>query len=159
MPNIWRLARYLTSGSASLALDVALQWVFLALLAWPVWLASGASYEIALLAHFAGVHWWVFGHRQHSWRRLIEFHATALTAEVITLAVTNGLVYGPTSATFATGIGPYAAKIAGTGAAFAWTFGSSFFWIWRPGRGSQPGPASGSPAGTVAGDERRQLAS
>jgi len=135
VPNLWRIARYLASGSGSLAADVALQWVFLRVLGWPVWLASTASYELALLLHFFVVHWWVFGHRGHSWRRLIEFHATALTAEVITLGVTNALVYGPTAPYFATGVGPYAAKVAGTGAAFAWTFGSSFFWIWRPSRG------------------------
>jgi putative flippase GtrA len=102
------------------------------------------------------VHWWVFGLREHSWRRLIEFHATALTAEVVTLVVTNALVYGPTAEYFATGIGPYAAKIIGTGAAFAWTFGSSFFWIWRPSRNTAGGTreGSGTPAGRVG---RRQI--
>ena len=134
LPNPWRVARYLVSGGGSLALDVALQWLFLSLLHWPVWLASATSYELALLAHFFVVHLWVFGHRGHSWRRLVEFHATALTAEAITLGVTNALVYGPTTSFFATGAGPYAAKVLGTGAAFVWTFGSTFFWIWHPRR-------------------------
>ena len=136
MLNFWRIARYLLSGGGSLCLDVALQWVFLALLGWPVWLASSASYEVGLAGHFMAVHWWVFGHRAHSWRRFVEFHATALTAELTTLAVTNALVYGPTAPSFATGAGPYAAKVIGTGAAFALVFLSSFLWIWRPGRGT-----------------------
>jgi putative flippase GtrA len=153
MLGTWRITRYLVSGGGSLGLDIALQWVFLGLLGWPVWLGSAASYEAALLAHFLAVHWWVFGHREHSWRRLIEFHATALTAEVITLGVTNALVYGPSAPYFATGVGPYAAKVIGTGAAFLWTFGSSFFWIWRPGRGLR------SPAGRVGRDQVGDLAS
>ncbi len=138
MAGIRRVVRYLLSGTGSLGLDLALQWVFLALLGWPVWLGTIASYEVGLVGHFVAVHWWVFGHRAHSWRRFFEFHGAALAAEVTTLAVTNALVYGPSAPYFATGIGPYAAKVIGTGAAFLLVFLSSFFWIWRPGRGLAP---------------------
>ena len=73
-----------------------------------------------------------------------EFSAAQLKTiqEVITLVVTNALVYGPTRPSFATGLGPTLAKIAGTGAAFVWTFSSSFFWIWRP----RPAAATAPPA-------------
>lgn len=140
--TFWRVLRYLVAGGGSLALDLLLQWIFVALAALPVWLGSTASYEIGLLAHFLVVHHWVFRERRNSWRRLVEFHAAALTAEVITLVVTNALVYGPTRPSFATGLGPTLAKIAGTGAAFVWTFSSSFFWIWRP----RPAAATAPPA-------------
>lgn len=134
MVGQWRVTRYLIAGSASLVFDLGLQWVFLSLVGLPVWLASAASYEIALLVHFFVNHRWVFGQRRPSVRRLVEFHAAALTGQVITLGVTNLLVSGPTAPHFDSGAGPYAAKIIGTGAAFSWNFASSFFWIWRPHR-------------------------
>jgi putative flippase GtrA len=128
------VARFVVAGGGSLLLDLCLQWLLLQAVGLPVWLGSALSYEGALLAHFVVNNRWVFGQRRHSWRRLAEFQATALTASAITLGATNLLVYGPTAPYFARGAGPYAAKVAGTGLAFCWTFASSFFWIWRPHR-------------------------
>ncbi|MGH2355226.1 MAG: GtrA family protein [Chloroflexota bacterium] len=125
------MSRFLMAGGGSLAADLALQGVFIELAGLPVWFASGASYEIALLLHFLVINRWVFGRRDTNWQRLAAFQVTALTATAITYGVTNLLVYGPTGPYFADGTGPYMAKIIGTGAALFWTFTSSFFWIWR----------------------------
>ncbi|HVG97897.1 MAG TPA: GtrA family protein [Chloroflexota bacterium] len=137
MPSLTRVLRFFLAGGGSLALDLSLQAVLLQLLDLPVWLASGLSYQLALVVHFLVNDRWVFGQRRPSLRRLLEFQLTALTASLITYAVTNLLVYGPSAPLFAAGAGPYLAKIAGTAAATAWTFASSFFWIWRP----RPAPA------------------
>lgn len=128
-----RVARFVAAGGGSLAVDLALQWVFLALVGLPVWLGSALSYELALVGHFAVTNRWVFGRAEHSWRRLWQFQVTALAASAITLGVTWALVYGPTAPYFGEGAGPFLAKIAGTGVAFGWTFTSSFMWIWRSG--------------------------
>jgi putative flippase GtrA len=128
------------AGGGSLLLDLGLQGVFVQAAGLPVWLGSALSYELALLAHFFVNNRWVFGRRRHSWRRLVEFQGAALTASAITLGVTNALVYGPTAAYFGAGAGPYAAKLAGTALAFCWTFTSSFYWIWRPGRDAGKSP-------------------
>jgi putative flippase GtrA len=141
VPSLTRVARFFLAGGGSLALDLALQAVLLQLLGLPVWLAAGLSYQLALVVHYLVNDRWVFGQRRPSLRRLVEFQLTALTASLITYAVTNLLVYGPTAALFAAGTGPYLAKIGGTAAATAWTFTSSFFWIWRPRPAISPVPA------------------
>jgi putative flippase GtrA len=141
-----RVLRYFLVGGGSLALDLVLQAVLLQLLGLPVWIASGLSYELALLVHFLVNDRWVFGQHRLSLRRLVKFQLAALTATAITYGVTNLLVYGSTAPYFATGAGPYLAKIAGTILAAAWTFFSSFFWIWRPRPGAEaPAPAQSSP--------------
>jgi putative flippase GtrA len=146
VPSLTRVLRFFLAGGGSLALDLSLQAVLLQLLDLPVWLASGLSYQLALVLHFLVNDRWVFGQRRPSLRRLLEFQLTALTASLITYAVTNLLVYGPTAPLFAAGAGPYLAKIAGTAAATAWTFTSSFFWIWRP--RPEGAAASNAPAAT-----------
>jgi putative flippase GtrA len=142
MLSVVRIVRYFLAGGGSLALDLGVQAVFLQLAGLPVWLASGASYELALLAHFLLNESWVFGRRRRSLRRLAEFQVAALTGAAITYVVTNVLVYGPTAPTFGTGLGPYVAKTLGTVLAVGWTFASSFFWIWRV----RPAPAGAAPA-------------
>jgi putative flippase GtrA len=148
LPDLSRVLRFFLAGGGSLALDLLLQAFFLQVVGLPVWIAAALSYELALLVHFLINDRWVFGQRRRSLRRLLEFQVAALTATAITNMVTNLLVYGPASETFGTGFGPYLAKIAGTALATAWTFTSSFFWIWRP-RKTPPGaaPAEGAPAG------------
>ncbi|MDQ3700368.1 MAG: GtrA family protein [Chloroflexota bacterium] len=131
MLSVARVARYVCAGSGSLALDLALQALAIQLAGLPVWLASGLSYEIALLVHFFVNDRWVFGQRHSSWRRLAAFQLASLTAMGVTYVVTNLLVYGPPAPWFADGVGPYVAKVIGTGIAAVWTFVSSFFWIWR----------------------------
>jgi putative flippase GtrA len=143
MMSAGRIARYVLAGGGSLALDLALQWMLLGVAGLPVWLGSALSYELALLAHFVVVNGWVFGQRDFRVRRLIEFQGAALTAQVVTLGITYLLVYGPASPWFATGFGPYLAKIAGTATAFIWTFLASFLWIWRPRSPQPPDPAEG----------------
>ena len=139
------MLRFFLAGGGSLALDLLLQAFFLQVVGLPVWIAAALSYELALLVHFLVNDRWVFGQRRRSLRRLLEFQVAALTATAITNVVTNLLVYGPASDVFGTGVGPYLAKIAGTALATAWTFTSSFFWIWRP-RKTPPGPAPAVPA-------------
>jgi putative flippase GtrA len=139
--HFWRIVRFVAAGGVSLALDVALQRLFRAGLGVPVWLAPALSYELGLLAHFLLLSWWVFG-QVVTWRRLAEFHVAALTAAGITLGVTHVLIAQPAVPYFADpwgplgGYGPEIAKLIGTGTAMGWTFAASFFWIWRPGRGS-----------------------
>jgi putative flippase GtrA len=71
---------------------------------------------------------------QGQWRRLVEFHTSALVAEAVTLAVAFLLLTGPVAALLGPALAPFAATIAGTLAATAVTFSASFFWIWRPQR-------------------------
>ncbi len=148
MLSVARVARYVCAGGGSLALDLALQALAIQVFGLPVWLASGLSYELALLVHFFVNDRWVFGQRHRSWRRLAEFQLAALTAMGITYSVTNLLVYSPTLPSFAAGAGPYLAKIIGTGMAAVWTFVSSFFWIWRARPSGQPMHAT--PVGDAA---------
>jgi putative flippase GtrA len=139
-----RVLRYFLVGGGSLVLDLAIQAVLLQVFGLAVWIASGLSYELALLTHFLVNDRWVFGQRRLSLRRLVKFQLAALTATAITYGVTNLLVYGPTASSFAAGAGPYLAKVAGTALAAVWTFVSSFFWIWRP-RTAAEDPAQASP--------------
>ncbi len=69
---------------------------------------------------------------QGQWRRLAEFHTSALVAEALTIGVAFLLLSGPVAALLGPALAPFAATIAGTLAATAVTFSASFFWIWRP---------------------------
>jgi putative flippase GtrA len=137
------VVRFVAAGGGSLVVDLALQWGLLTALGLPFWLGSALSYELALIGHFLVNNRWVFGHESVSFTRFGQFQLTALTAMAITWGVSNALVYGPGGAMFAEGVGPYLAKIAGTGTAFLWTFFSSFFWIWKP-KGTAVDMAAGS---------------
>jgi putative flippase GtrA len=137
--SLGRVTRFVAAGGGSLALDLLFQWVLLQAARLPFWLGSALSYELGLLGHFCLMNYWVFARRDSAgqagwafWRRLGQFQLMALTAMAITWVVSNTLVYGPASGLFQDGVGPFVAKIMGTGAAFCWTFVSSFFWIWRP---------------------------
>jgi putative flippase GtrA len=130
--------RFLVAGGGSLGLDIGLQWLLRAGLGLSVWLAPALSYEIALLVHYLVNNRWVFGERRTSLRRLVQFHAAALTGAAITLGVTYVLVSEPVVPYFVDPAGPFGpygpevAKLIGAGIAFFWNFTSSFFWIWRP---------------------------
>ena len=134
--GLWRVVRFGVAGGASLVVDVALQRLLRAGLGLPVWLAPAISYELGLLAHFFMLTWFVF-RQEISWARLAKFHVTALTAALITLGVTYGLLTQTLVPYFADpqgplgSYGPEAAKLVGTATAMGWTFVSSFFWIWR----------------------------
>jgi putative flippase GtrA len=130
---VW-VSKYLAAGAGSLLLNLALQGAFLRLLGLPLWLATAASYELALLGHFAANDRWVFARSRRGWSRLLAFHAAALPAEAITLAVTWALLFGPSGSIFAHGLGPYAAKTLGTAAAAGWTCACCVLWIWQPRR-------------------------
>ena len=71
---------------------------------------------------------------QGQWRRLVEFHTSALVAEAVTIVVAFLLLTGPVAALLGAALAPFAATIAGTLAATAVTFSANFFWIWRPQR-------------------------
>jgi putative flippase GtrA len=125
-------SRYLAAGAGSLLLNLVLQAIFIRILGLPLWLATAAAYELALLSHFAANDRWVFARSRRAWGRLLAFHAAALPASAITLAVTWALLYGPAGTTFANGFGPYLAKTLGTAVAAGWTFACCACWIWRP---------------------------
>jgi putative flippase GtrA len=154
MPSISRVLRFFLAGGGSLSLDLLLQGVFLQLVGLPVWLASGLSYELAMLAHFGVNDRWVFGRRDDGrggvLRRLVAFQLAGLTAMGVTYGVTNLLVYGPTAPFFVEGAGPYVAKALGTALATVWTFCSSFFWIWRDRTPDPPDQTSASRASSAA---------
>lgn len=143
---LW-ISKYLAAGVGSLLLNLVLQAIFLRLLGLPLWLATAASYELALLGHFAANDRWVFARSRRGWHRLLAFHAAALPAEAITLSVTWALLYGPAGAIFASGPGPYLAKTLGTAVAAGWTFACCTFWIWQPRRPLADAPGL---AGAVA---------
>ncbi len=157
MPSISRVLRFFLAGGGSLSLDLFLQGLFLQLAGLPVWLASGLSYELAMLAHFGVNDRWVFGRRDDGrgsgLRRLVAFQLAGLTAMGVTYGVTNLLVYGPTAPFFVEGAGPYVAKAIGTALATTWTFCSSFFWIWRdraPGHPEEADQTSARSASSAA---------
>lgn len=153
----WRIARYVAAGGSSLLLQLAVQWLFIAWLAMSARAAIVLAYEIGLLAHFFVINQWVFGHGRATLRRLLAFHVAALTAEAITFAVAFLVLWPPVTSLFGPAFlpyAPYAATIAGTGAAFCWTFASCFFWIWRPRQDGQEGRheadgAPGAPGGAA----------
>jgi putative flippase GtrA len=135
--GFWRVVRFGLAGGVSLLVDVVLQRLFRAGLGIPLWLAPVVSYELGLLAHFALLTAWVFRQRFTA-TRLAQFHVTALGAAAITLGVTYALLTQPVVPYFVDTAGPLGtygpevAKLVGTGTAMAWTFASSFLWIWRP---------------------------
>src|SRR5205085_2361203 len=102
------------------------------------------AYELALIAHFFVNDRWVFeqhrspgrhrpenqGRSRHGqWRRLLAFHTSALTAELVTLAVAFLLLSGLAATLPRASLAPFVATIAGTVAATAITFSASFYWI------------------------------
>src|SRR4051812_41545298 len=132
-PGLLRLVRWGLAGGGSLALQLALQSVLIQALALPAQLGIVVAYELALVAHFFVNDRWVFapqhcrslpsrgvagGPRQRGrrgqLRRLGEFHASALTAEAVTLAVAFLLLSGPAPALLGPALTPLAATIAGT---------------------------------------------
>lgn len=153
LASLWRVLRYMAAGISSLALDLVLQLALRVVIGIPVELSIVLSYELALLAHFFITNRWVFGQQHYSLRRLVQFHIASLAAFGITSAVTAILIKGPPSAFFSTGLGPEVAKIIGTGAAFGWSFATSFYWIWRPrlaGTGLAESAETAAAAGTAA---------
>src|SRR6476660_7406068 len=94
-PLLRQVCRWALSGGGSLLLQLALQGVLITALAVPARLGIVLAYEVALVAHYYVNDRWVFGQRHPSWRRLVAFHASALTAEAVTLAVALAVLSGP----------------------------------------------------------------
>lgn len=130
--HVARIVRYAAAGGGSLVLQLVLQALLISALSFPVRVGIVASYELALVAHFFANDSWVFAERRLSWRRFVAFHATALTAEGVTLGCAFAFLASPLATLLGAALAPSAATIVGTGAAVSVTFCSSFFWIWRP---------------------------
>jgi putative flippase GtrA len=132
-PAFLRVLRWVLAGGGSLALQLVIQGVLVDWLAVPARAGIVLAYELALLAHFAVNDRWVFGAHQGRgvWCRLLAFHAAALGAEAVTLAVAFLLLGGSAVALLGPTLAPYLATVAGVIAATAVTFSASFLWIWR----------------------------
>ena len=131
-PAFLRLIRWGLAGGGSLLLQLVIQAALVTVLGFPAHPGIVLAYELALVAHFLVNDRWVFGQARPSWRRLVEFHGSALAAEAVTLAVAFVVLSGPAVTLLGPTVAPFAATIAGTAAATALTFSASFFWIWRP---------------------------
>jgi len=81
--------RGLLAGGSSLALQLLIQGMLVDWLTLPARWGIVLAYELALVAHFFVNDRWVFEAegRAGVWRRLVAFHAAALGAEAVTLAV------------------------------------------------------------------------
>ena len=132
-PGLLRVARWALAGGGSLALQLVIQGLLVDRLAVPARWGIFLAYELALVAHFFVNDRWVFEAygRAGAWRRLVAFHASALGAEAVTLAVAFVVLALPLANLVGATLVPYVATTAGVAAATAVTFSASFLWIWR----------------------------
>jgi putative flippase GtrA len=132
-PGLLRVARWALAGGGSLVLQLAIQGLLVEWLAMPARWGIVLSYELALVAHFVVNDRWVFESQERggAWRRLAAFHASALGAEALTVAVAFIALAVPLASLVGATGAPYVATTLGVIAATTVTFSASFLWIWR----------------------------
>ena len=114
---------WLAVGVAGAGLELALLRVLREVLDWPLPVATAVAAETLILAKFVAADRWVFGHPFPAVERLLKYHGASAGALVVYWIVINAL-------SELAGVPYVAAFVVGTGAAFAWSLVTNFFWVW-----------------------------
>jgi dolichol-phosphate mannosyltransferase len=129
---VWHARRFVgwfVVGLTGSLLELGLLRLLYEFLDWPLPVATAVAAEVLILAKFVVSDRWVFGHALPALDRLLRYHGASAGALVVYWLVINGL---------AAFVGlPYVwAFVAGTAAAFVWSFVTNFLWVWaQPARG------------------------
>ncbi len=113
-------------GVVALVAELSLLSFLVEIVRLPLWIASALAAETLILARFAAMDRWVFGHTRPAWERLVRYHGASAGALVVYWVAINAAVG-------LLGIQYLLAALAGTGASFLWSLVTNFLWVWaRP---------------------------
>jgi putative flippase GtrA len=118
-----RVVGWFALGIAGSLAELGLLRLLFEVLQWPLPIATAVAAETLILVKFVVADRWVFGHPWPTVNRLVRYHGACAGAFVVYWLVINGVVE-LLEVPYVVGF------VLGTGAAFAWSLVTNFFWVW-----------------------------
>ena len=117
------LARWLAAGVAFMVLNIGLLFILVDLLGVRVIFATLIAAEIGTVLRYLVNDRWVFGHRQPTWRRLLQYQVANAVAFTVWWSTTNLMNFW--------GVYYLLAAVLAAGCSIGFSLVSNFYWIWH----------------------------
>jgi putative flippase GtrA len=115
---------WLAVGGGAFFFELGLITLMNQLWGWPLWIASLIAAELSILARFATIDRFVFGHPRPTVPRALKYHGASAGSFVVSWLVLNGSAQ-------LLGVPVPVAALLGTVASFATSLPTNFLWVWR----------------------------